>query len=37
MSWLSWNFRGLDNGATVKELRDLTKNVALSMFCVLET
>ncbi|KAG2581337.1 hypothetical protein PVAP13_6KG025505 [Panicum virgatum] len=37
MSCLSWNCRGLGNGATVKELRDLTKSVAPTVLCVLET
>jgi len=37
MSCLSWNCRGLGNTATVKELRDLAKDVALTVLCVLET
>ena len=37
MSCLSWKCRGLGNTATVKELRDLAKQVALTVLCVLET
>ena len=37
MSCLSWNCRGLGNGTTVKELRDLAKHFAPSVLCVLET
>jgi len=37
MSCFSWNYRGLGNGATVKELRDFAKSVAPSVLCVLET
>ena len=36
MSCLSWNCRGLGNAATVKELRDLAKQVAPIVLCVLE-
>jgi len=37
MSCLSWNYRGLGNGATVKELRDLAKKFGPTVLCVLET
>ena len=37
MSCLSWNCRGLGNVATIKELRELAKDVAPSVVCVLET
>ena len=37
MSLLSWNCRGLGNAATVKELRDMAKNYAPTVLCVLET
>jgi exonuclease III len=37
MSCLSWNCCGLGNAATVKELRDLAKQFAPSVLCVLET
>ena len=37
MSCLSWNCRGLGNAATVKELRDLAKDVGPTVLCVLET
>ena len=37
ISCLSWNCRGLGNAATVKELRDLVKQVAPTVLCVLET
>ena len=37
MSCLSWNCRGLGNGATVKELRDLAKKFVRTVLCVLET
>lgn len=37
MSCLSWNCRGLGNATTVKELRDLVKQLSPSVLCVLET
>ena len=37
MSCLSWNCRGLGNATTIKELRELAKDVAPSVVCVLET
>ena len=37
MSLLSWNCRGLGNAAIVKELRDMAKNYAPTVLCVLET
>ena len=37
MSCISWNCRGLGNAATVKELRDLARKFAPTVFCVLET
>ena len=37
MSCLSWNYCGLGNGATVKELRDLAKKFGPTVLCVLET
>jgi len=37
MSCLSWNCRGLGNAATIKELRELAKDVAPLVVCVLET
>ena len=37
ISCLRWNCRGLGNDATVKELRDLMKQFAPSVLCVLET
>lgn len=37
MSCLSWNYHGLGNAATVKELREMMKRFALSILCVLET
>ena len=37
MSCLNWNCRGLGNGATVRELRELAKKFAPTVLCVLET
>ena len=37
MSCLSWNCCRIGNAATVKELRDLTRHVAPSVLCLLET
>lgn len=37
MSCISWNCRGLGNAATVKELREIVKNFAPTVLCVLET
>jgi hypothetical protein len=37
MICLSWNCRGLGSVATMKEFRELVKNVAPTVLCVLET
>lgn len=37
MSIICWNCRGIGNGATVRELRNLTRQFAPSVLCVLET
>lgn len=37
MNCVNWNCRGLGNATTVKELRELAKNVAPSVLSVLET
>lgn len=37
MSCLSWNCHSLGNPATVKELREIAKNFAPSVLCVVET
>src|SRR5437016_4181107 len=37
MSVLDWNYRGLGNATTVNELRELVKEHAPSVLCVVET
>ena len=37
MSCFSWNYRGIGNAATVKELCDFAKKVAPYVLCVLES
>jgi len=37
MKTLSWNYRGIGNPATVRELRDLAKNYAPSVLFIMET
>jgi hypothetical protein len=37
MSCLSWNYRGLASVAIMNEFRELVKNVAPTVLCVLET
>lgn len=37
MSLLCWNCRGIGKAATVRELRDLTRQFAPSILCILET
>ena len=37
MSCLSWNCRGFGNATTVEELRDIVKNIAPNVLCVVET
>ena len=37
MSLLCWNCRGAGKPMTVRELRDLTKQFAPSVLCILET
>ena len=37
MNSLCWNCRGLGNAVTVRELRDLARQFAPSVFCVVET
>ena len=37
MSCITWNYRGLDNAATVKELREIAKKFAPTVLCVVET
>ena len=37
MSCITWNYRGLGNAATVKELREIAKKFAPTVLCVIET
>lgn len=37
MSTLCWNCRGLGNAATIRELRNLVKDFAPAILCVIET
>ena len=37
MSLMCWNYRGIGKPATVKELRELEKQFAPSVLCILET
>jgi hypothetical protein len=37
MSLLCWNCRGIGKAATVRELRDLARQFAPSILCILET
>ena len=37
MKTLSWNYRGIGNPATVRELRDLAKDYAPSVLFIMET
>ena len=37
MSVLSWNCRGAGNAATVRELREIAKEFAPTLLCIVET
>jgi hypothetical protein len=37
MSYICWNCRGAGNASTVHELREIAKNFAPTVLCILET
>lgn len=37
MNYICWNYRGAGKASTVRELRDLAKNYAPALLCILET